>query len=105
MDTYAQSDKNILLELGRRLRQRRLSQNLTQVELAEQGGIDPGVLRKIEAGKGYNMSAFVATIRALRLLDALILAIPEPQPSPIQMLKLQGRERERATGTRVKKAA
>lgn len=100
MNTEALSNQDILKELGRHLRQRRLSQNLTQVQLAAQGGIDPGVLRKIEAGKGYTVSAFIGILRALRLLDALMDAIPEPPASPIQMLKLQGRERERATGRR-----
>jgi transcriptional regulator with XRE-family HTH domain len=94
------SNQDILKQLGRRLRQRRLSQNLTQVELAGQGGIDPGVLRKIEAGKGYTISAFIGVLRALGMLDNLDAAVPEPSASPIEMAKLQGRERERATGRR-----
>lgn len=100
MSTEALSNQDILKTLGHNLRQRRLSQNLTQVELAAQGGIDPGVLRKIEAGKGYTISAFIGVLRALRLLDDLIAAIPEPPASPIEMAKLKGRERERATGRR-----
>lgn len=100
MDTQSLSNQDILKKLGQHLRQQRLSRNLTQVELAAQGGIDPGVLRKIEAGKGYTISAFLGALRALRLLDDLVAAIPEPPASPIEMAKLQGRERERATGRR-----
>jgi transcriptional regulator with XRE-family HTH domain len=100
MATEALSNQEILRKLGRNLRLRRLSQNMTQVELAAQGGVDPGVLRKIEAGKGYTISAFIGVMRALRLLDDLVAAIPEPGPSPIDMLKHRGHERERATGRR-----
>lgn len=100
MLTEALSNQDILKKLGRHLRQQRLRQNLTQVELAVQGGIDPGVLRKIEAGKGYTISAFIGVLRALRLLDALIVAIPEPGPSPMELIKLKGHHRERATGRR-----
>lgn len=100
MATEALSNQDILKKLGWHLRQQRLSRNLTQVELAVQGGIDPGVLRKIEAGKGYTISAFIGILRALRLLDELIAAIPEPGASPIEMVKLKGHERERATGRR-----
>ena len=104
MNTYAQSDQSILKEIGQRLRQQRLSRNLTQVELAEQGGIDPGVLRKIEAGKGYTITAFIGAIRALKLLDGLVAAVPGPLPSPLEMAKLKGHERERASGRRRKGA-
>jgi len=96
----ALSNQDILRTLGRNLRQQRLRRNLTQVELAAQGGVDPGVLRKIEAGKGYTISAFIGVLRALSLLDDLMTAIPEPGPSPIEMVKLKGHERERATGRR-----
>jgi transcriptional regulator with XRE-family HTH domain len=100
MATEAQSNQEILKTLGRNLRQQRLSRNLTQVELAAQGGVDPGVLRKIEAGKGYTISAFIGVMRALSLLDDLVAAIPAPGPSPIAMLKMKNHERERATGRR-----
>lgn len=100
MNTNAISNQDVLRQLGRRLRLRRLSQNLTQVELAAKGGIDPGVLRKIEAGRGYTISNFIGVLRALGILDDLIVAIPEPLASPLEMVKLQGRKRERATGRR-----
>ena len=100
MGKEALSNQDILRTLGRNLRQQRLRRNLTQVELAAQGGVDPGVLRKIEAGKGYTISAFIGVLRALSLLDDLMTAIPEPGPSPIEMVKLKGHERERATGRR-----
>lgn len=105
MDSYAKSNQIILHDLGQRFRQRRLSLNLTQTALAQQAGIDPGVLRKMEAGKGYTVTAFVALVRALQLLDELLAAIPEPSPSPLMLAKLQGQQRERASGRRAKARA
>ena len=100
MPNEALSNQEILRKLGQHLRQQRLSRNWTQIELAAQGGVDPGVLRKIEAGKGYTITAFIGVLRALGLLDDLIAAVPEPGPSPIEMVKLKGQQRERATGRR-----
>ena len=100
MISYAQSDQAILKDLGQHFRQQRLSRNLTQVELAKRGGLDPGVLRKIEAGKGYNITAFIGALRALELLEGLSVAVPSPLPSPLDLAKLKGHERERATAKR-----
>lgn len=94
------TDAAVLEELGGRLRRTRLERNLSQVELAEEAGVERKAVQRIEAGESVRIVSFVRVLRALGLLDALDRLVPEPTPSPIELLKLHGRQRQRASGTR-----
>jgi transcriptional regulator with XRE-family HTH domain len=89
------SNTAIAAELGNRLEQLRLTQNLTQQALAEEIGITPKSYRQLIAGSG-KIENLIAALRALNALDQLDQFLPAPPPSPLEQLKLQGKRRQRA---------
>ncbi|MEN7972915.1 MAG: helix-turn-helix domain-containing protein [Verrucomicrobiota bacterium] len=93
-------DDAILVELGRRLAQRRLELQLTQADLAEQAGISKRTVERIEVGATTQMSTMIRILRALELLDRLEALVPESGPRPMDLIKLKGNARKRASGKR-----
>jgi transcriptional regulator with XRE-family HTH domain len=94
--TPQSTDQAVLRELGARVAQTRLEQNLSQHEVAGEAGVGLATLKRLEAGRPVRLDAFVRVLRTVGLLEALDRAVPEPTPSPIQELKLRGRRRRRA---------
>lgn len=84
-------------ELGERLKQARLNQNMTQAEVAEVVGISRRQVMNAEKGKAQ-LEVFVAILVALNLTSHLEIFLPKQQISPIQLARLQGRQRQRASG-------
>ena len=84
-------------ELGERLKQARLNQNLTQAEVAESVGVSRRQVLNAEKGKAQ-LEVFVAILLALNLTGHLELFLPKQQISPLQLAQLQGRQRQRASG-------
>lgn len=75
-----ESEKAILTEVGRRIRQYRIAQNLTQGELAAKCGISSSTEVRIENGEDTKLSNIIKLLAGLNLLDNLDVVIPEPQP-------------------------
>ncbi len=97
------TDEAVLAELGSRLERARLDRNLTQLELAAEGGVQRKVVQRIEAGEPVKLTSLIRILRALGLLEALDQLVPEPAPRPIDLLKLHGKTRKRASGRRVRR--
>ena len=91
------SDRAALQELGERLARYRLNLNLTQAALAEEAGVSPRTLHRIEHGLTTNIGNVIRILRALRLLGNLEALVPAPAVSPIQQAKMQGKARRRAS--------
>ena len=102
MDYYGMSDKAILVELGTRLKSKRLRKNLSQQELAERAGLSRNTISDMEGGGSTTLHNFIRTLRALDSLDDLKHLLPDPGISPVQLLRLKGKVRKRATGKRRK---
>ena len=83
-------------KLGERLKQARLNQNLTQVDVAARAGITRKTLLNAEKGKAQ-LETFVAILVALDLTEQLNVFLPPQPESPIQLAKLQGKSRRRAS--------
>lgn len=100
MNYSGMTDAAIAAELGNRLEQWRLAQNIPQQQVAEEVGITPKSYRQLVAGGG-KLENFIAAMRVLNCLEQLDNFLPPPQPSPLLQLKLQGKIRRRArpTGT------
>ena len=77
-----QSDETVLAELGRRLRRTRLERNLSQVELAEEAGVERKAVQRVEAGESVRSASLVRLLRVLGLIEALDRLVPEPPVSP-----------------------
>jgi transcriptional regulator with XRE-family HTH domain len=96
MNFAAMTDKAVLAELGRRVQEQRLNENLAQAEVARKAGISRRALQHLESGQGCTLSLLIRVLRALGKLDQLDTFLPEPGLSPIQLAKLKGHERRRA---------
>ena len=86
---------NILAELGQRIRQNRISLNITQAELAEKCGISPSTETRIENGEDSKMSNYIRILSGLNMLGNLDILIPEVQPD-FKALYEQKTSRKRA---------
>ena len=77
--TGNESEQAILRELGQRIRQYRISLELTQAELAEKCGISSSTETRIENGVDSKVSNYIRILSGLNLLGNADLLIPEPQ--------------------------
>ena len=104
MDYYAATDSAIIKDLGERIRQLRLRQNITQETLAERTCLAVGTIKAMEAGKG-KLLTLISLLRELGTLDQLDQFIPPVTIRPIMMAAARTKacnNRKRATGTRRK---
>ena len=88
--------KEILREVGARLRGFRLRQNVTQADLAETAGVGHATVKRAEAGESIRLETIVKILRALGRVEALDSFLPEPLVSPIQLVEQRDRGRQRA---------
>ena len=96
------SDQTILVELGRRLAQRRIARSLSQAALAAESGVAKRTVERVEAGESVQLVTLVRLCRVLDLMDGLDQWLPETGPSPMALLKEKnaGKGRQRASGQR-----
>lgn len=100
MDYYGMTDRAILVELGSRLRRRRLNRNITQQRLADEAGVSRLNIYHLESGRGIHLMSFVRVLRTLESLAELDAFLPERGISPLQLAKLKGTPRRRASRKR-----
>jgi len=91
------SNRAIAAEIGRRIEQLRLEQNLTQEQVAQEIGLSRVSYRNLVNGGG-KFENLIAVLRVLGRLDALEHFIPETPFSPMEQLKMRGKKRRRASG-------
>lgn len=93
-------DAAILIELGRRLAERRIQEEWTQAELAKEAGIGKRTLERIEAGNSCQTAVLVRILRILDLEQELAGIVPKSGPSPMELWRMKGKERKRARSKR-----
>lgn len=89
------SSPAILVKIGSRIKETRIRQSKTQVELATAAGVTPLTVANIEKGKSVSTLILISVLRELGLLDNLENLVPEAKISPLQLKKLQGKKRYR----------
>ena len=92
MNFYGMSDKAILRELGRRVKQQ---------HLAKMAGVNRMTVVKLEQGKTSTLLTFVQVLHALDSLDGLESFLPDLGPSPLQVAKMKGKKRSRASSSKI----
>lgn len=97
MNLDAMTNQSIATEVGLRIEQMRLEQNLTQQQVADEIGLSRVSYRKLVAGAG-KFENIIAALRVLGRLDLLEPLVAETIFSPIEQLKLKGKQRRRASG-------
>lgn len=89
-----ESDKELLQELGKRIRKRRISLGLTQEELANKSGVSLRTIVNAEKGLDIKLSILLCILRAENLLVNIESLIPESSIRHYNSFKLK-KERER----------
>lgn len=90
----ASSDKEVLREMGERLKRLRIASLKTQAELATATGVALRTIKNLESGKDVAFSTLVKVMRALQVLQNLDDAIPPQEISPNEIMQM-GKQRER----------
>ena len=96
MSVYGKIDLEILREIARRLKRRRLNINMPQQELADKAGLSRSTISDIERGKPFSVLTLIQILRTLNALEDLDSFLPDPGISPLQLARMQGRVRNRA---------
>jgi transcriptional regulator with XRE-family HTH domain len=81
------SPVELQIELGRRLRQLRISRSLDQRSTADKAGITRAALQDLEAGRGSSVQTLVRTLKALNYPEGIELLAPEATINPLALLK------------------
>ena len=82
--------------LCKRLESVRLSRNITQAQLAEEAGVSPRTIGRLEKGQGISLDTFIRVLRALGIQHSLETLLPDPTVRPIERAGIIARERKRA---------
>ena len=103
MNIETMTNQTIAQEIGNRIEQMRLEQNLTQQQIADEIGLSRLSYRRLAQGSG-KLENIIATLRVLGRLDLLEQLVSEIAFSPMEQLKLKGKQRRRASRTQLQKA-
>ena len=78
------NENNILVlkELGERIKDLRISENMTQNDLADRSGVSVKTICRIEKGDNLSIMNYLNVLRALGILENLQLIVPEKRVSP-----------------------
>ena len=82
--------------LCKRLESIRLSRNITQAQLAEEAGVSPRTIGRLEKGQGVSMDTFIRIMIALNIEQNLAALLPDPTVRPIERVDMSAGERKRA---------
>jgi transcriptional regulator with XRE-family HTH domain len=77
----------------------RLSRNITQAQLADQAGVSPRTIGRLEKGQGVSLDTFIRVMIALGIQHNLEALLPDPTIRPIERVGITRSERKRARPT------
>lgn len=97
MEWIFKSNTEVIQDIGKRVQERRLQMNYSQLELAEKCGLSLSLIQRIEKGESVSLINFIQVLRMLQLIEGLELLLPKKEISPILLKKLKGKERLRAS--------
>ena len=88
------TDREIMVELGERLRALRKASGLTLTQVAERATLSRRTVARTEQGDNPRLGTLLRLLRVYGRLEALDTFVPEPAVSPMEMLReLQKAER------------
>lgn len=93
MDVYFMTDAAIIQTIGKKIKAKRIEQQLTQKQLAEQAGVSLSAVFNIEQKGTANLMTMVQVLRALHSLNMLESFFHEEVISPIAYAKLLDKQR------------
>ncbi len=96
----AMSDKAIVETISAFIKQKRLEQNKTQSQLAEDTNLNRSTLVEFEKGKTSNIITLIQLLRTLNQLQVLQPFQVDQQISPILLAEMEQAKRKRASKTK-----
>jgi len=96
IDFSVATSHQIEATLCKRLENIRLSRNITQTQLAEEAGVSPRTIGRLEKGQGVSMDTFIRIMMALSIQHNLEALLPDPTVRPIERVGMGTGERKRA---------
>ena len=96
-DIYGKTNPELIMELGKRFKDYRLTCRMTQKEVAEQAGVSLFTIKAFENGRAYNitMGSFLALLRAINFLEEIEKLLPELPPTPEMIEKMNNKKPKR----------
>ncbi len=91
------NDVEILVEMGKRMRNQRLLLGLTQAGLAVSAGVSKRTIERLESGASVQVSSLIRLFRSLGLTKHLDQTVPEIDEDRKELKNRQGVVRRRAT--------
>lgn len=79
--TGNESEQSIIKELGARIKQYRISLNVTQKDFAVKCGLSSSTVVRIENGEDSIFSNYIKILNGLGLIQNMNILIPEMQPN------------------------
>lgn len=95
----SQTNSEVMLLLGARLKGRRLGHNIPIDSLADRSGINRKTVIDIEAGKDVRFSSLVKLLRGMDMLTLLEVAFPDVLPGG-EGISTRGQPRQKASSGR-----
>ncbi len=92
----AMSDNAIIASIGEFIKQKRLQEDKTQLQLAKDAGLNRSTIIQIENGESITLSSLIQILRVLNLLHLMDIFILEDQISPMEYVKMKEKRRLRA---------
>jgi len=91
-----QTNSELMIEIGRRLRDYRLQQNLAVADVAERAGINRNTVLNAEVGRNPRLETVLRLLRVYGRVESIDAFLPKPTLSPLQVVKNKGKLRRRA---------
>ncbi|MDD2985258.1 helix-turn-helix transcriptional regulator [Flavobacterium sp.] len=96
LEWVAMSDTAIVTKIGTFIKNERLKQNKTQVQLAQEAGVNRWTISQIENGEAITMLSLIQIMRALDILQLLDVFSIRHEISPLELAKQDQQKRQRA---------
>ncbi len=96
IDFTVATSEQIEAALCKQIENIRLSRNITQIQLAEEAGVSPRTIGRLEKGLGVSLDTFIRVLMALGIKQNLEALLPDPTVRPIERIDIGGGERKRA---------
>ena len=103
VDFSIATSNQIETELCRRLERIRLSRNITQLQLANEAGVSPRTIGRLEKGQGVSVDTFIRILIAMGIQQNLEILLPDPSGRRIERVDISGSERKRARPVQIDK--
>ena len=100
-DIYALSDPAILTQIGQKLKEARIEQNISQKSLADSSGLSTFSISQMENGHNTSLLSLIMVLRALHRLDIFEGLFREKPVSPVALSEYMKKnpQRQRAYNT------